>query len=76
MNGVPGSDPGSSRRARSISSASRRNSVQLVTDQTSAATSQSCASSSCASNAQRTPTPDASSCALALPSVPAAVDSR
>ena len=42
--------------ARSASP-SRRSSVQLVTDQTSAATSQSCASNCWASSAQRTPTP-------------------
>ena len=66
MYGIPSSAPGSSSLARSIVSASRRSSVQLVTDQTSAATSQSWPSNCWASSAQRTPTPEASSWARGL----------
>src|SRR5699024_1465724 len=61
--GVRGSAPTSVSLAASQSRASRRSSAHEVTDHTAASTPQSAASSSRASSAQGTATPEASSCA-------------
>src|SRR5699024_416422 len=61
--GVRGSAPTSVSLAASQSRASRRSSAHEVTDHTAASTPQSAASSSRASTAQGTATPEASSCA-------------
>ena len=63
MYGLRGWSLGWSRLCSSASIASRRSSVHEVTDQTSAPTPQSCASSCCAFSAHCMPVPDASNCA-------------